>query len=86
MLASLALLAPFACGGGRGSSDVGAPQAIPDIGTFPPMANDAPPGASATAISTAAAIGRGVNFGNMLEAPSEGACVREGLLNSLLGS
>jgi endoglucanase len=50
------------------------------------MANDAPPGASATAISTAAAIGRGVNFGNMLEAPSEGACVREGLLNSLLGS
>lgn len=37
------------------------------------MANDAAPGASARATATATAIGRGVNFGNMLEAPTEGA-------------
>jgi endoglucanase len=37
------------------------------------MANDAPPGASASATAAATAIGRGVNFGNMLEAPTEGA-------------
>src|SRR5262249_7035121 len=49
------------------------PQTIPDISTYPPLANDAPPGASASAIATATAIGRGVNFGNMLEAPTEGA-------------
>src|SRR6185436_9107984 len=48
-------------------------QTIPDIGAYPPLANDAAPGASASAIATATAIGRGVNFGNMLEAPTEGA-------------
>ncbi len=46
---------------------------IPGIDAYPPMANDAPPGASAAAQATAAAIGRGVNFGNMLDAPTEGA-------------
>ena len=71
MLPAFALVALFACGGA--SSDVGAPHAIPDINTFPPMANDGPPGASPSAVSTASAIGRGVNFGNMLEAPTEGA-------------
>ncbi len=39
---------------------------------FPPMPNDNPPGASSTALATAAALGRGVNFGNMLDAPKEG--------------
>jgi len=58
-------------GGGRGT--IPDTPAIPDITAYPPMANDAPPGASATALATAAAIGRGVNFGNMLEAPTEGA-------------
>ncbi|HEX8851329.1 MAG TPA: glycoside hydrolase family 5 protein [Gemmatimonadaceae bacterium] len=46
---------------------------IPDINAYPAMANDAPPGASASAAAMASAIGRGVNFGNMLEAPTEGA-------------
>jgi len=46
---------------------------IPDINNYPPLRNDAPPGASAAAIATATALGRGVNFGNMLEAPTEGA-------------
>ena len=58
--------------GGNGSS-VSDPGAIPDINAYPPMANDAAPGASANAVAMATAIGRGVNFGNMLEAPSEGA-------------
>ena len=39
---------------------------------FPPMPYGNPPGASAAARATAAALGRGVNFGNMLEAPHEG--------------
>ncbi len=42
------------------------------VDDFPPMANDAPPGATASTRATAAALGRGVNFGNMLEAPHEG--------------
>jgi len=66
-----ALLAALACAGnGRGA--VSAPT-IPDINGYAPVANDAPPGASASAVAMATAIGRGVNFGNMLEAPTEGA-------------
>lgn len=61
-----------ACAGGGGTTVPG-PQAIPDINNYPPLANDAAPGASASAAATATAIGRGVNFGNMLEAPTEGA-------------
>ena len=67
-----AMLIAGGCAGGSGTS-VPQPQAIPDIGTYPPMANNAAPGASASAVATAVAIGRGVNFGNMLEAPTEGA-------------
>ena len=51
----------------------GPQSSVPDIGAYPPMANDAAPGASASATATATAIGRGVNFGNMFEAPTEGA-------------
>jgi endoglucanase len=69
---SVVLLALVACAGGN-STSVPAPQSIPDINTYPPLPNDAPPGASTSATATAAAIGRGVNFGNMLEAPTEGA-------------
>src|SRR5829696_3552302 len=71
LLAGVVLVAG-ACAGGGGTRVPG-PPAIPDIGAYPPMANDAPPGASASATAAAAAIGRGVNFGNMLEAPAEGA-------------
>jgi len=69
VVASLLLTA---CAGGNGTP-VHGPQSIPDINDYPPMAHDAAPGASAAANATATAIGRGVNFGNMLEAPTEGA-------------
>lgn len=39
---------------------------------FAPMASDNPPGASSEAFSVAKGLGRGINFGNMLEAPNEG--------------
>jgi len=66
------MLVMAACAG-RGGTTVPGQPAIPDINSYPPLANDAAPGASASALATAAAIGRGVNFGNMLEAPTEGA-------------
>jgi endoglucanase len=39
---------------------------------FPPMASDNPPGASPEALRAVKGLARGVNFGNMLEAPNEG--------------
>ena len=72
VLLALASLVTVACAG-NGTTSVPAPQTVVDIGAYPPMANDAPPGASAGATATAAALGRGVNFGNMFEAPTEGA-------------
>ena len=71
-LSVVALVVAAGCAGGSTAAGPG-PQNVPDIGAYPPLANDAPPGASASATATAAAIGRGVNFGNMLEAPTEGA-------------
>jgi endoglucanase len=61
--------------GCAGSSGIALPVSptTPDIDAYPPLANDAPPGASARAESMAKSLGRGVNFGNMLEAPTEGA-------------
>src|SRR5215218_7109404 len=73
-LVTLALLLAGACSGnGATVAPAQSQPSVPDIGAYPPMANDAPPGASPRALSTATAIGRGVNFGNMLEAPTEGA-------------
>ena len=72
VLPAVAMLVASACAGSSSTSAPGPPNA-PDIGAYPPTANDAPPGASASATATAAAIGRGVNFGNMFEAPTEGA-------------
>ena len=68
----VALVVMTGCAGGSSTAAPG-PQNVPDIGAYPPMANDAAPGASARATATATAIGRGVNFGNMFEAPTEGA-------------
>ncbi len=68
----VALVVMTGCAGGSSAAAPG-PQSVPDIGAYPPMANDAAPGASASATATATAIGRGVNFGNMFEAPTEGA-------------
>jgi endoglucanase len=73
LITALMLLGGGCAGGSATSAPVAQAQTVPDIGTFPPMANDAPPGASAAAMATASAIGRGVNFGNMFEAPTEGA-------------
>ena len=66
----VAMLVGVAC---AGNGTVPPAQTTPDISTYPPLPNDAAPGASASAVAAATAIGRGVNFGNMLEAPSEGA-------------
>src|SRR6478736_4770181 len=68
----VAFVVATGCAGGSTTAAPG-PQNVPDIGAYPPLANDAPPGASASARATATAIGRGVNFGNMFEAPTEGA-------------
>ncbi|HEV7992891.1 MAG TPA: glycoside hydrolase family 5 protein [Gemmatimonadaceae bacterium] len=72
VLLAIAVLGIGACASGNGTS-APAPQTVPDISAYPPMPNDAAPGASAAATAAATAIGRGVNFGNMFEAPTEGA-------------
>ncbi len=58
---------------GAGAMGPSTTAGVHDINNYPPLRNDATPGASAAAVATAAALGRGVNFGNMLEAPTEGA-------------
>jgi endoglucanase len=68
LVSSLQLSACGSGGGGGGGGGGG----DSDLSAFPPMANDHPPGASVQAQTIAAALGRGVNFGNMLEAPNEG--------------
>lgn len=57
-----------ACGGAGGATASDAPT----LADYPAAAAGTPPGASARANSAAAAFGRGVNFGNMLEPPREG--------------
>lgn len=74
----LAALLMTACGGGGGGGAVAtpapAPAPTPDPwAAYPLTPAGTPPGASATARAAAAALGNGINFGNMLEAPSEGA-------------
>jgi endoglucanase len=66
-----------ACGGGSSNTANSEPTPAPltanvTLTDFPPVANNAPPGASAQAQSLATQIGKGVNFGNMLDAPREG--------------
>lgn len=57
-----------ACGGVGGGTASNAAT----LADYPAVAVGNPPGASARAITAAAALGRGVNFGNMLEPPREG--------------
>ena len=57
-----------ACGGAGGATASDAAT----LADYPAAAAGNPPGASARAHSAAAAFGRGVNFGNMLEPPREG--------------
>jgi endoglucanase len=67
-----ALLAVVSAYAGLATVAATGPGDNPGIEAFPPMPNDHPPGASGAARGTAAALGRGVNFGNMLDAPNEG--------------
>ncbi len=67
------VLAAGAASCGSSPDPTVASSAIPDIGAYPPLPRGSPPGASRAALDAGAAIGRGVNFGNMLEAPTEGA-------------
>ena len=71
-LAALALALLTACG----TAPVGptASPALADaLADFPPLAPAPLPGASPAARQFAASLKRGVNFGNMLDAPTEGA-------------
>jgi endoglucanase len=72
-LDALALLLLAACAGGSTTTTPSTAPSLPEIEAYPPMPNGNPPGASAGAQAAAASLGRGVNFGNMLEAPTEGA-------------
>jgi endoglucanase len=82
LVLSVALTA--SCGGG-GSSASGETAAVPATQTpatpapvavspteLPAVPTGAAPGASAKAMATAKALGRGVNLGNIFEAPNEG--------------
>ena len=67
-----ALLAMVSASGWHATAAGPSPADNPSIEAFPPMPNDHPPGASGAARAMAAALGRGVNFGDMLDAPKEG--------------
>ncbi len=71
--AALGLLAACA-----GTADAPAPAATPPasadaLAAWPPLPAASAPGATPSARQFAASLGRGVNFGNMLDAPTEGA-------------
>ena len=71
--AALALLAACAdAPGARDARAAPAPAADP-LADYPPLPAGPLPGASPAARQFAASLGRGVNFGNMLDAPTEGA-------------
>ena len=72
----LAVLAAVcvACGGGGSAASTQAsnPASADPLDAYPPSASGPPPGASAAARAAALSLNRGINFGNMLEAPREG--------------
>jgi endoglucanase len=70
-LAALALALLAGCGTPTGVAH--APPAADPLADFPPLDAAPLPGASPEARRFAASLGRGVNFGNMLDAPAEGA-------------
>ena len=71
-LSSLALSLLAACGSAPPSTP--SMPATPDaLADYPPLSAATAPGASPAARAFAASLKRGVNFGNMLDAPSEGA-------------
>ncbi len=68
---ALALLA--ACAGAPESPENPAPSPADPLADYPALPATALPGASPAARAFAASLTRGVNFGNMLDAPTEGA-------------
>jgi endoglucanase len=62
-----------ACAGAPEGAEPATPPASDALADFPPLAAAAVPGASPAARQFAASLQRGVNFGNMLDAPTEGA-------------
>jgi endoglucanase len=71
--ALLALLSACASGPLPSQDVAAAPPARDVLADFPPLPAGTPPGASPSARRFAAGLKRGVNFGNMLDAPEEGA-------------
>lgn len=72
----VALLMSACGGGGGGGAATTTPTPAPPVdpwAAYPTMPAGTPPGASAAARTAAAALAGGINFGNMLEAPTEGA-------------
>jgi endoglucanase len=68
------------CGGGGGGANTTAqdmsspaPSSLPAGSEFAALAVGNPPGASSDAVAIASKLAPGVNFGNILEAPSDGA-------------
>src|SRR5690349_22360861 len=86
---SCGLIALALLSGGPTAAVVAQTSADEKLEAFPPMPNDRPPGASRAAWAVAAALGRGVNYGNMLEAPREGdwgLSVREEFIDATAGA
>ncbi|WP_457323057.1 glycoside hydrolase family 5 protein [Roseateles sp. P5_E11] len=69
----IALLAACGGGGGGAAAEPAPPTPTDPWAAYPTTPSGTPPGASAQARTAAAALGGGINFGSMLEAPSEGA-------------
>ena len=72
-LATVALGLLAACAQPVAPRATAAAPPVDALADFPPLAPAPLPGASPAARRFAASLGRGVNFGNMLDAPTEGA-------------
>lgn len=66
------LLAAALAGSAGAASSPATTLAQADLSAYPPMDSGPAPGASPQAFRMAASLGRGINFGNMLEPPQEG--------------
>jgi endoglucanase len=60
-------------GGGGGANTVASDMPLPPSSEFPALAYGNPPGASAAAIAMSSKLAPGINLGNILEAPTDGA-------------
>jgi len=72
-LAATALGLLAACAGAPSPAPAPAPASPDALAAYPPLPAGSAPGATPAARQFAASLGRGVNFGNMLDAPTEGA-------------